>query len=96
MFLRPVITEKSMGAIESANEYTFLVDRLATKHQVKEAVEKTFKVKVVTVRTKVVRGKEKKVGKKGNLVRLADKKRAIVKLTKGQTITLFDLKEGKK
>jgi large subunit ribosomal protein L23 len=93
MFLRPLITEKSMGLIEALNEYTFVAPRHATKLQIKKAVEDTFKVKVEDIKTKVVRGKEKKVGKKGNLVRKPDTKRVIVRLAKDSKISLFDLKD---
>jgi large subunit ribosomal protein L23 len=95
MFLKPLITEKSMGLIEKLNEYTFVAPRHATKLQIKKAIETIFKVKIADIKTKVVHGKEKKAGKRGNLVRKPDTKRVIVRLEKGNTISLFDLKEAK-
>lgn len=95
MFLKPLITEKSMSFVERLNEYTFIAPRHATKLQIKKVVESTFKVKVEDVKTKVVRGKEKKVGKRGITVKKQDTKRVVVRLAKGNTITLFDLKEAK-
>lgn len=96
MFLRPVITEKSTKSIESFNEYTFVAPRRSTKSQVKKIVEELFKVKVIAVKTKVSRGKEKKVGKKGQKIKKADTKKVIVVLDKKDKIGLFDLKETKK
>jgi cysteine desulfurase len=39
MFLKPLITEKSLGKVESLNEYTFKVGRSMTKTQAKKAIE---------------------------------------------------------
>ena len=41
VILRPVITEKSMG-LTGEKKYTFYVNPLANKSQIKEAVEKMF------------------------------------------------------
>ena len=59
---RPVISEKSVGLIEE-NKYSFWVDTDANKIEIKNAVEKMFKVKVVEVRTINVDGKKKRVGR---------------------------------
>jgi large subunit ribosomal protein L23 len=47
----PLATEKSIRLMESQNTLLFVVDRAATKPQIKEAVEKHFNSKVVKVRT---------------------------------------------
>lgn len=89
----PHITEKSYRLIESQNAYTFIVDRGATKGQIKDAVEKTFGVKVLSVNTTTVAGKGKRTGKKRMSVVQPDKKKAIVKLAKEQKIALFDIEK---
>ena len=47
----PLSTEKSIRLMESENKLIFVVDLKAKKPEIKEAIEKTFKVKVVKVTT---------------------------------------------
>ncbi|MBW2996908.1 50S ribosomal protein L23 [Candidatus Woesearchaeota archaeon] len=47
----PLSTEKSIRLMESENKLIFVVDMRARKPEIKQAVEKTFKVKVVKVTT---------------------------------------------
>lgn len=47
----PVVTEKVVRLIQNENKLLFVVERRATKKQIKDAVEKLFKVKVVQVNT---------------------------------------------
>ena len=56
----PVITEKSQIA-KSEGKYTFKVDPRANKIEIKEAIEKIFKVKVTAIRTINVRPKKRRV-----------------------------------
>jgi len=42
----PVITEKSVNLISSDNRITFVVNKIANKAQIREAVEKLYNVKV--------------------------------------------------
>ena len=79
----PVITEKSRNAAGN-NEYVFLVSPKATKIEIKEAVEKIFKVKVTNVRTLNVQTKKKRVGRYTGLSNRA--KKAFVTLKDGMTI----------
>jgi large subunit ribosomal protein L23 len=60
IIIRPVQSEKAIKLIEQANTLTFIVDRRATKHQIKRAVEKLFNVKVVKVNTLITPRGEKK------------------------------------
>ena len=81
--LSPVITEKSTKLSEH-NQVVFRVPHEATKPQIKEAVEKLFKVKVKGVNTLVTKGKKKLFrGRKGER---SDIKKAIVTLHEGSTI----------
>lgn len=75
---RPVITEKSMNEMAD-KKYTFIVDINANKHQIKEAVEEVFKVKVDKVNTIKMMGKMKRMGRYEG--RRPGYKKAIVKLT---------------
>lgn len=93
--LIPVISEKSLQQAE-LKEYLFFVDQRATKHHIKDAVEKYFKVTVKDVRTKLVRGKTKRVGKKSVYIQTQDRKIAIVKVGEKDKIELFDTQESKK
>ena len=60
MILRPLITEKGTHLSERHNAYTFEVNPLATKTEIKEAVEELFNVQVADVRTQNRRGKKRR------------------------------------
>ncbi len=60
VILRPLHTEKAIMAIERENTLIFIVDRKATKHDIRNAVEKLFQVKVEKVRTLITPRGEKK------------------------------------
>ena len=47
----PLATEKSIRLMESENKLIFVVERTATKADIKKAVEETFKAKVADVNT---------------------------------------------
>ena len=61
IILAPVVTEKSSTGIQDG-KYTFKVAKNASKIQIKNAVEKLFEVRVLSVNTMNVSGKEKRVG----------------------------------
>jgi large subunit ribosomal protein L23 len=56
----PHLTEKSIALIEKENKIVFVVDRKATKKQIKEAFEKAFEVKVEKVNVEITLTGEKK------------------------------------
>lgn len=85
---RALITEKGSVLREQANQYSFEVDAEANKIEIKRAVEAIFKVKVKDVRTQMMHGKVKRLGRSQG--RRPDWKRAIVTLAADQTIELFD------
>lgn len=78
IIIRPIITEKSMGAI-GAKKYTFEVARNATKIDIARAVEELFKVKVAKVNTLHVRGHLRRQGRTQGYT--AAWKKAVVSLT---------------
>ncbi len=88
IILRPVISEKSYGALDEG-KYTFDVDPRATKSQIKAAVEEVFDVKVVKINTLNRAGKRKRRG--WVVGRRAHIKRAIVTVAEGDEIELFDV-----
>jgi large subunit ribosomal protein L23 len=84
----PVITEKLDRAREKFRQYSFIVDKSASKHDVAAAVQKLFKVTVEGVRTNIVRGKVKRVGR--SMGKRPNYKKAIVTLKEGDKIDLFE------
>jgi large subunit ribosomal protein L23 len=83
----PSITEKNTQLRTSQNKFVFDVLLKATKPQIKQAVEKLFGVKVLSVNTMVVKGKKKRQGR--TMGYRPDWKKAIIKLAAGQTISKF-------
>lgn len=53
------LTEKAVGLVEKENKLVFIVNRKADKRQIKEAIEKTFDVKVAKVNTQIKGGEKK-------------------------------------
>lgn len=84
----PIITEKLDQAREKFRQYSFLVNMDATKHDVRRAVESAFKVKVTGVRTLIMRGKIKRIGR--SIGKRPNFKKAIVTLKEGDKIELFE------
>ena len=79
VILKPVVTEKSMAAMEE-KKYTFLVHPEANKTMIKEAAEKMFEgAKVAKVNTMNQEGKNKRRG--AVVGKTAKTKKAIVQLT---------------
>jgi large subunit ribosomal protein L23 len=79
---RPVITEKGLAIKESQNTLVFQVAPSATKTEVKQAVQTIFKVKVLSVRTAMYPGKERRRGKFTGY--RPDWKKAYVRLRAGE------------
>ena len=78
VILRPLITEKATHLSERHNAYTFEVNSLATKTEIKRAVEALFDVKVADVRTQNRRGKPRRY--RLRVGRMRNWKKAIVAL----------------
>ena len=88
VLLKPIVSEKSNILREATNQVIFEVAKDANKQTIKAAVEKAFKVTVEDVRTLVVRGKHKTVGR--FVGKRSNWKKAIVSLKKGDKIDLFE------
>ncbi len=84
---RPLITEKNT-TLQAHGKYAFEVAGESNKQQIKEAVEKAFKVKVLAVNVMTTRGKMRRVGRRQVLTQ--SWKKAIVTLKPGDKIELFE------
>lgn len=73
----PLSTEKSIRLMEYENKLVFLVDKKATKSQIKQELEALFDVKVVSVNTMIGPN-----GKKKAYVTLSEQTPAIDLATK--------------
>ncbi|HWP84816.1 MAG TPA: 50S ribosomal protein L23 [Terriglobia bacterium] len=82
IILRPIITEKGLAAKDERRTLCFEVHPDATKTEVKEAVQKLFKVKVESVRTANFEGKMRRRGRTTG--RQRDWKKAYVRLKAGE------------
>lgn len=58
ILLEPVVTEKTLKMIELENKIVFVVERRATKEQIKKEVENLFNVKVEKVNTHITKNKK--------------------------------------
>ena len=81
--IEPVLTEKATNLVKN-KVYMFMVNIKANKRQVKDTIEKIYKVKVSGVRVMVRKGKEKRVGRKMMTKKMPNIKVAYVKLKEGK------------
>ena len=87
IILRPLVTEKGMHRSTRHNAYAFEVNRLATKDDVRRAIESLFNVKVVAVHTQNRKGKPRRT--RYHASHTKDWKKAIVKLDPENKIDFF-------
>jgi len=84
---RPLISEKSTMLSELAGKYVFEVDLKANKHEIRDAVQGLFNVKVREVRTMIMHGEVKRMAR--STMKKSNWKKAIVTLSDGQKIDFF-------
>jgi large subunit ribosomal protein L23 len=87
VILRPLITEKGIHRSSRHNQYAFEVSRLASKGDVRRAVEELFNVEVVHVATQNRKGKPRRNRFRGGYTN--DWKKAIVTLNPEHRIDFF-------
>ncbi len=87
---RPIISEKSTALAELAGRYVFEVALQANKQEIRDAVQRLFSVKVREVRTMIMHGKVKRVGRFES--KRPNWKKALVTLAEGQKIEFFQTK----
>ena len=85
--VRPLVTEKGTWQSQTRNAYAFEVSPQANKTQIKQAIEKIYNVKVLTVRTANRRGKPRRTGWTRGKTR--HWKKAVVVLREDHHIDLF-------
>lgn len=83
----PIISEKST-ALQQMDKYTFEVAQNATKHQIKQAIEVAFKVKVERVNVMTVSPKWRGPGRRRG--QTSPWKKAVITLKPGQKIEFFE------
>lgn len=86
---KPLVTEKTTIEKDARNIIAFEVNRAANKIEIKEAVEKLFKVEVTAVKTVTVAGKVKRVGR--NIGKRSNWKKAYVTLKEGSSVDFFEV-----
>ena len=92
IIIKPVLTEKS-SADNINNKYHFWVQPKSTKNEIKNAIEKLYGIKVLSVNTNLYRvRKEKRKGTR--IVKLGTNyKKAVVEVEKGKVIELLSKSE---
>ena len=88
VLLAPLISEKSVNAADSGNQFAFKVAKDATKPEIKAAVEMLFEVNVEKVQVLNVKGKSKRFGQR--MGKRSDWKKAYVRLAAGQDINFAE------
>jgi large subunit ribosomal protein L23 len=86
---KPLITEKTSLGKDEKNLVAFVVDRSATKIEIKQAVERFFKAEVKGVNTVTVAGKRKRFGKHEG--KRSNWKKAYVTLKEGSSVDFFEV-----
>ena len=91
ILVKPLVTEKMTDQSERFNRYGFVVDRRASKPQIKKAVESLYNVTVESVNTMVYGGKAKSRYTKGGVItgKTTAFKKAIVTLVDGDSIDFY-------
>ncbi len=78
-----LVTEKGTD-LKDKGKYVFKVRKNATKVEIKSAIEKLYDVKVKSVNTINVEGKNKRSGRMLKAGKRPDSKKAVVTLVKGE------------
>jgi len=91
ILIKPIVTEKMTAQSDRFNRYGFVVDKKATKLQIKNAVESLYGVSVDTVNTMIYAGKKKSRYTKSGVItgRTNSYKKAIITLAEGDTIDFY-------
>ena len=87
VILKPLVTEKGTWEAEARNRYAFHVHPEANKLQIRNAVQKIYNVRVVSVATQTRRGKTRRT--RHGYSQPGKWKRAIVQLHGEDKIELF-------
>lgn len=91
IIIKPIITEKMTALSEKLNRYGFVVNKVANKIQIRNAVKEIYGVEVESVNTMNFSGKNKSRNSKRGLItgRTSSYKKAIITLAEGETIDFY-------
>ena len=87
IIIRPIVTERGFNNSSVRNTYTFEVHKLASKTDIKEAIETLYDVKVVSVNTQNRQGKKRRTRKGVGETR--SWKKAMIKLDDEHRLDLY-------
>jgi large subunit ribosomal protein L23 len=88
---RPIILTEKSNRLRELNQVIFEVAREANKIEIKDAIQKLFKVTVVDVNTMRYRGKERRMGR--GYAKLQNWKKAVITLRAGDQIQFFEAED---
>jgi large subunit ribosomal protein L23 len=84
---RPIVLTEKANLLSNSNQVVFEVERTANKVQIRNAIENLFNVKVESVNTLIMRGKERRMGR--GYAKMQNWKKAIITLKEGDSIDFF-------
>jgi large subunit ribosomal protein L23 len=84
---RPIVLTEKANQLRAKNKVVFEVAPTANKVQIREAIQKLFKVTVTEVNTLVYRGKDRRMGR--GYAKMQNWKKAVVTLKEGDSIDFF-------
>jgi large subunit ribosomal protein L23 len=92
IIIQPVLTEKALRLKDMQNQYVFSVALKANKIEIRSAIEKRFKVKVLSIRTENVKPKPRQRFTRGGKVEgfTSRWKKAIVTLKEGDKLDFLE------
>lgn len=96
VIIRPLISEKTVATGSTGSpQYTFLVNKLATKMEIREAIKKLLEVDVVSIQTLIMSRKVKRsIQKTRDQYKTQAYKKAIVTLKDGQKLDFVNKKSS--
>lgn len=88
---KPLITEKMNLLTDRRGQYGFVVDKKASKDEIKKAIENFYNVEVASVNTMIQRGKSRRNRRTGQISGYTNAyKKAIVTLKEGFKIDFYE------
>jgi large subunit ribosomal protein L23 len=91
ILIKPLITERMTELGEKLNRFGFVVNKKATKPEIRTAIEKMYNVKVENINTVIYGGKKRSRNTKSGVItgKTSAYKKAIVTLKEGQKIDFY-------
>lgn len=92
VIIKPLMTEKSLG-LTASGIYTFEVSLLSSKYDIAQAVKELYKVDVQSVKTRIIKGRSRRILNQRGKAKTGPKKKATVVVGKEQKIDIFEIKQ---